>query len=144
MNYLSFLIPVPYSDYVEPETDKVKENAYEPEVRDDTPIFTEEARGRTDYKDATNEDSTENTAAENYGYEQRSNPVYRICGSSMNQVYPDLEDCSRYYHCSNGYSYLQRCPRGTVFNRQLKTCDFPQNVFPPCRVTYDLTMLRKR
>ncbi|KAJ8925724.1 hypothetical protein NQ315_009572 [Exocentrus adspersus] len=35
--------------------------------------------------------------------------------------------CSRYYECANGRAYLMRCPSGLHFNKNLKTCDYPNH-----------------
>ena len=45
-------------------------------------------------------------------------------------LYPDPEDCSRFYQCGNGIAYRRNCAEGTLFNANLATrvCDDPIKV----------------
>lgn len=43
------------------------------------------------------------------------------------QYLPNEKDCSKYYQCSNGVPYEQTCQNGLHFNRNLGTCDWPEN-----------------
>jgi len=37
-------------------------------------------------------------------------------------------DCKKFYQCSNGILTTHDCPKKTVFNPDVKVCDFPKNV----------------
>ncbi|GFY63344.1 putative chitinase 10 [Trichonephila inaurata madagascariensis] len=41
---------------------------------------------------------------------------------------PHPNDCSRYFMCDSGFSYLKACPAGLHFNPALQSCDYPSNV----------------
>lgn len=47
------------------------------------------------------------------------------------QYLPNPTDCSSFFQCSNGLPYLQPCPRGLVFDRNLKVCNYPEDA-PAC------------
>lgn len=36
--------------------------------------------------------------------------------------------CTRYWQCWNGTATLQQCPHSLLYNEQLHSCDWPQNV----------------
>lgn len=40
--------------------------------------------------------------------------------------------CTRYWQCWNGTGTLQQCPYSLLFNEQIHSCDWPQNV-PDCQ-----------
>jgi len=40
-------------------------------------------------------------------------------------------DCEHFYQCEGGILYTMPCAAGTVFNPQLRACDWPFNV-PGC------------
>ncbi|XP_046992587.1 peritrophin-1-like [Schistocerca americana] len=40
--------------------------------------------------------------------------------------FPDENDSSSFYECSNGRSVHMVCPTGTVWNSNINTCDWPQ------------------
>ncbi|XP_046994077.1 peritrophin-1-like [Schistocerca americana] len=41
--------------------------------------------------------------------------------------FPDENDSSSFYECSNGRSVHMACPTGTVWNSNINTCDWPQS-----------------
>ncbi|KAJ8961020.1 hypothetical protein NQ317_003949 [Molorchus minor] len=41
---------------------------------------------------------------------------------------PNPDDCSSYYECKNGKALPQQCPGGTLWNEDIKNCDFAENV----------------
>ena len=43
-------------------------------------------------------------------------------------LYSVPEDCNKYYKCSNGVAHLTSCAEGTLWNDQIKICDWPYNV----------------
>ena len=51
-------------------------------------------------------------------------PAWNPCRGRNDGTYADDDDCTRYYHCSNGYPYRMTCSAGTVWNDQLKGCSF--------------------
>nr|XP_002127942.1 calcium-activated chloride channel regulator 4-like isoform X1 [Ciona intestinalis] len=53
-------------------------------------------------------------------------------GQSLTEIaFADPDDCSLFYHCSNGILYTMSCPSGLVFNPTMGYCDWPYNV-PGC------------
>lgn len=54
------------------------------------------------------------------------------------------EDCSKYLNCQRGIATVMNCPNGLVFNEQLSSCDWPENV-PLCdsdgKPTYILSLV---
>ena len=46
-------------------------------------------------------------------------------------LYPDMEDCVRFYECVSGKSTSLTCPSELVYNERTKTCDVMKNV-PEC------------
>ncbi|EFX82205.1 hypothetical protein DAPPUDRAFT_316840 [Daphnia pulex] len=59
-----------------------------------------------------------------------------ICAneSSDDYIFPNPEDCTTFYLCSNGTPYLYNCPSGLVYNDAIIQCDYPYNVSPPCNI----------
>ncbi|XP_065571458.1 chitin-binding domain protein cbd-1-like [Artemia franciscana] len=47
---------------------------------------------------------------------------------SANGNFRNPYDCSSYYVCSNGITYLVKCPSDLVFNIQTESCDYPSAV----------------
>lgn len=45
-----------------------------------------------------------------------------------NDFTPVNGDCSRYYRCANGVSYIEQCPTGTLFDPYLKVCNWANQV----------------
>ncbi|XP_071092827.1 peritrophin-48-like [Haliotis cracherodii] len=64
------------------------------------------------------------------------------CALKYDHRYADIEDkCESYYLCM-AQSFFGRfyCPKGTVFNEPLQTCDYPGDTPPPCgTLTYTRT-----
>ncbi|XP_076315203.1 uncharacterized protein LOC143227818 isoform X3 [Tachypleus tridentatus] len=50
-----------------------------------------------------------------------------VC-KKVNGLFAKKDDCSQFYHCSNGFSYVKNCPASLFFNPRLKVCDWPWNV----------------
>ncbi|KAL1438755.1 hypothetical protein MTO96_047684 [Rhipicephalus appendiculatus] len=44
-----------------------------------------------------------------------------------NGLFPDAQDCRRFYHCSNDEPHHKWCPGELHFNPRLLVCDWPQN-----------------
>jgi hypothetical protein len=51
-------------------------------------------------------------------------PVGTCPDGASTDPYPDPDDCSKFYQCSNGLKYRKNCPAGTAFNPILKVCDW--------------------
>ncbi|XP_054713746.1 mucin-2-like, partial [Uloborus diversus] len=47
------------------------------------------------------------------------------CGCE-NCIYPDADDCARYYVCLNGCAYDMQCNDGLQFNAETLTCDYEE------------------
>lgn len=47
---------------------------------------------------------------------------------------PWSSDCTQFQRCANGITYVFSCGPGTVFNPNLRVCDYPYNVPQPCTV----------
>jgi len=47
-------------------------------------------------------------------------------------VFPHATSCTRYWHCWNGTATIQQCPFSLLYNDQLHSCDWPDNV-PDCQ-----------
>ena len=45
-----------------------------------------------------------------------------------NGFYPNPTDCQKYFQCGHGRPYAMTCALGTLWNAQLKYCDWPSNV----------------
>ncbi|RMZ97036.1 peritrophic membrane [Brachionus plicatilis] len=45
-----------------------------------------------------------------------------------NDFAPVNGDCSRYFRCSNGNSYIEQCPAGTLFDPYLRVCNWAAQV----------------
>ncbi|KPM03439.1 vesicle coat complex COPII, subunit SFB3-like protein [Sarcoptes scabiei] len=43
-------------------------------------------------------------------------------------VFAHETSCTRYWQCWNGTATLQQCPHSLLYNEQLHSCDWPQNV----------------
>jgi len=43
-------------------------------------------------------------------------------------IFPDPDDCSRFFECSGGRGYQFHCPDGLLFNAAVLYCDWPRNV----------------
>jgi hypothetical protein len=41
-------------------------------------------------------------------------------------LFPDTEDCSKFYKCDKGEAIQMSCPKGLHFNDKFKTCDYPE------------------
>ena len=48
-------------------------------------------------------------------------------------LYPDPYDCNAYFQCSYGVPFEERCQPGLEFNPVSASCDFPENINPPCQ-----------
>jgi len=47
-------------------------------------------------------------------------------------VFPHATSCTRYWHCWNGTSTIQQCPFSLLYNDNIHSCDWPDNV-PDCQ-----------
>ncbi|XP_013774373.1 uncharacterized protein LOC106459308 [Limulus polyphemus] len=50
-----------------------------------------------------------------------------VC-KKLDGLFAKKDDCSKFYHCSNGIAYVKNCPASLLFNPRLKVCDWPWNV----------------
>ena len=48
--------------------------------------------------------------------------------SDPNGLYPHSTDCQKYYQCAHGTPYEYTCAAGTLWNDDLKSCDWEANV----------------
>ena len=60
--------------------------------------------------------------------------LFKAC-TSANDLTPATTDCSKFQRCANGITYIFSCGPGTVFNPNLRVCDYPYNVPQPCTVS---------
>ena len=54
-----------------------------------------------------------------------------LCSQGLGQYHVYERDCSKYVQCSNGRPYLMSCPYGTLWDPDITTCNWPQNVRCP-------------
>ncbi|KAK3084837.1 hypothetical protein FSP39_019952 [Pinctada imbricata] len=59
---------------------------------------------------------------------------WRDCTAHVDKRYPDVwNGCKSYYTCQNEYFYGHNiCTPGLIFDDSLQTCNWPNNVPPPC------------
>lgn len=57
--------------------------------------------------------------------QQRKEPK---CPEGYQGLTKHPNDCKKFLNCANGITYIQDCGAGTLFNPNLKVCDFPYNV----------------
>ncbi|XP_041348260.1 U-scoloptoxin(01)-Cw1a-like [Gigantopelta aegis] len=60
--------------------------------------------------------------------------MLKDCTNLKDGKYADTgQKCQTYYTCSGGTFFGHNfCPKGTVFNEVLQSCDWPQDTPPPC------------
>ncbi|KAK3715053.1 hypothetical protein QZH41_012120 [Actinostola sp. cb2023] len=51
-----------------------------------------------------------------------------FCANLKDDLYPDKDDLSRFIVCTHGLAITKKCPKGLLFNKDLKVCDWPRNV----------------
>jgi len=51
-----------------------------------------------------------------------------FCNGKETGIYSHPTNCEKFIQCSNGYTYVQECPSGTLFNSSHLYCDWPENV----------------
>jgi hypothetical protein len=51
-----------------------------------------------------------------------------FCKERPDGQYPDDNDSSAFIVCSNGMEFKKECPKGLLYNKDLKVCDWPTNV----------------
>uniref|UniRef100_A0A8C2GJA0 chitinase n=1 Tax=Cyprinus carpio TaxID=7962 RepID=A0A8C2GJA0_CYPCA len=54
-------------------------------------------------------------------------PVPGFCNGKPDGLYPHPEDPSKFYNCAGGYTYMDNCGPGTVFDYSCKCCDWPKH-----------------
>ncbi|XP_030634183.1 acidic mammalian chitinase-like [Chanos chanos] len=54
------------------------------------------------------------------------NHIASFCSRRSNGLYPNSMDRATFYHCSNGYTYIQRCQPGLVYDTSCKCCNWPE------------------
>ncbi|XP_019635215.1 PREDICTED: lactose-binding lectin l-2-like [Branchiostoma belcheri] len=59
------------------------------------------------------------------------------CEGLPNGNYPDPDECTRIYSCSNGIAYLMDCPEDLYYNEKTDQCDSPENVDCGCSDGYE-------
>ena len=53
-------------------------------------------------------------------------PAALDCTNLPSGVYANPEDCTTFYKCSNGYSYLYSCPSNLLFDEPTLQCEWPE------------------
>ncbi|XP_078611411.1 uncharacterized protein LOC144881906 isoform X1 [Branchiostoma floridae x Branchiostoma japonicum] len=74
-------------------------------------------------------------AAESTKIPETTSPKAFSCDGKDPDLYPDPEDCTKYYECVGGFAdpFHRSCaPGGPVFDPKKKYCDWPENVALPC------------
>lgn len=51
-----------------------------------------------------------------------------FCATKTNGLHKKMGDCSEFYQCFEGQTYLLQCPKGTLYNDESKICDWAENV----------------
>ena len=51
-----------------------------------------------------------------------------FCKGKESGLYSHPKNCEKFVQCSNGYTYVQECPAGLLFNSSRLYCDWPANV----------------
>ncbi|XP_022107744.1 chitotriosidase-1-like, partial [Acanthaster planci] len=51
-----------------------------------------------------------------------------FCDDRADGHYADPADCSKFYQCANGFTYLTSCQDGLLWNSHINSCDWPRNV----------------
>ncbi|XP_078611413.1 uncharacterized protein LOC144881906 isoform X2 [Branchiostoma floridae x Branchiostoma japonicum] len=80
-------------------------------------------------------------AAESTKIPETTSPKAFSCDGKDPDLYPDPEDCTKYYECVGGFAdpFHRSCaPGGPVFDPKKKYCDWPENVALPCGVSADV------
>ncbi|KAG0414291.1 hypothetical protein HPB47_008572 [Ixodes persulcatus] len=52
----------------------------------------------------------------------------RVVCTADEGYFPSPRDCREFYRCHRGSAYRFDCPRGLIYNRRFKVCDWPWNV----------------
>ncbi|KAA0192448.1 Cuticle Protein CPAP3 [Hyalella azteca] len=52
-------------------------------------------------------------------------------------LYPNLQDCSKFYQCAHGTPYLMSCPAGLHYSLSLERCDYPEEANCTADPSYD-------
>jgi hypothetical protein len=56
-------------------------------------------------------------------------PPPGVCGDDdFYALYPDPDDCTSFYQCSEGVAYHMKCPWPLLYNIEVEACDFQLNV----------------
>ena len=56
------------------------------------------------------------------------NPEGAFCSDKNDGLYPHDNDCSLFYQCYQGETYVKNCPARLHFNQNKNYCDWPANV----------------
>ncbi|XP_052068560.1 acidic mammalian chitinase-like [Mytilus californianus] len=59
------------------------------------------------------------------------------CSDKIRGIYPDPDDCSKFYNCEGGVAFHMNCPTNLLYNSNRKYCDYPTNVV--CMVPPDVS-----
>jgi len=51
-----------------------------------------------------------------------------FCSNKTDGLYSHNQNCSLFYQCHQGQTYVKTCPAGLHFNESLQVCDWPSNV----------------
>ena len=43
-------------------------------------------------------------------------------------IFPNLNNCRQFWHCSNNYAFSKDCPGNLVFDSNLKICTWTSNI----------------
>ncbi|XP_078585736.1 uncharacterized protein LOC144867557 [Branchiostoma floridae x Branchiostoma japonicum] len=66
----------------------------------------------------------------------RIGPAADFCKGKPDGNYADPEDCSKYYECSNGLTYLMSCQEGLYYKEETDQCEDPELVNCGCPKGY--------
>ncbi|KAJ8008090.1 hypothetical protein DPEC_G00101150 [Dallia pectoralis] len=55
-----------------------------------------------------------------------------FCAGRSYGLYIKADSPGSYYHCANGFTWVQSCPVGMVFHQGCKCCDWPEDCLKSC------------
>ena len=72
--------------------------------------------------------STSTTTSKGTNSTPTPNPEGPFCTDKNDGLYSHDKDCSLFYQCHQGETYVKNCPAGLHFNQNHQYCDWPANV----------------
>ncbi|XP_034146377.1 uncharacterized protein LOC105022134 isoform X18 [Esox lucius] len=55
-----------------------------------------------------------------------------FCAGRSYGLYIKADSPGSYYHCANGFTWIQSCPSGMVFDNSCKCCEWPEDCLKSC------------